>query len=86
MAADVKEGEETPLQEEEEEEESEEEDGTELAYPDTVIQLQHVGGDRCTHTLLIIILLCVCVPIYVHRFELQRSVSAASSTLDTHDS
>ena len=46
MAADVKEGEETPLQEEEEEEESEEEDGTELAYPDTVIQLQHVGGDR----------------------------------------
>ena len=31
---------------EEEEEEEEEEESDELAYPDTVIQLQHVGGDK----------------------------------------
>ena len=32
--------------EEEEEEEEEDEESDELAYPDTVIQLQHVGGDK----------------------------------------
>ena len=31
---------------EEEEEEEEDEESDELAYPDTVIQLQHVGGDK----------------------------------------
>ena len=33
-------------EEKEEEQEEEEEEGDELAYPDTVIQLQHVGGDK----------------------------------------
>ena len=64
---------ETALQEVEEE--SEEEDETELAYPDTVIQLHHVGGDRykgITYT--------VSYSTHVSRFELQRSVSTASST------
>ena len=64
---------ETALQEVEEE--SEEEDETELVYPDTVIQLHHVGGDRykgITYT--------VSYSTHVSRFELQRSVSTASST------
>ena len=30
----------------EEKEEEEDEESDELAYPDTVIQLQHVGGDK----------------------------------------
>ena len=64
---------ETALQEVDEE--SEEEDETELAYPDTVIQLHHVGVDRykgITYT--------VSYSTHVSRFELQRSVSTASST------
>ena len=64
---------ETALQEVEEE--SEEEDETELAYPDTVIQLHHVVSDRykgITYT--------VSYSTHVSRFELQRSVSTASST------
>ena len=61
--------------------ESEEEDETELAYPDTVIQLHHVGGDR-----YIEITCTVSYSTHVSRFELQRSVSTASSTtLDTRD-
>ena len=72
MAAGGEEVGETALQEVEEE--SEEEDETELAYPDTVIQLHHVGGDRykgITYT--------VSYSTHVSRFELQRSVSTASS-------
>ena len=64
---------ETALQEVEEE--SEEEDETELAYPDIVIQLHHVGGDR-----YIEITYTVSYSTHVSRFELQRSVSTASST------
>ena len=72
MAAGREEVGETALQEVEEESEEEE---TELVYPDTVIQLHHVGGDR-----YIEITYTVSYSTHVSRFELQRSVSTASST------
>lgn len=50
MAADVGGVEETALQEVMEEESDEDE--TEMAYPDTVIQLHHVGGDRYRNKLM----------------------------------